>query len=222
MLRLKAKKKNLLDLGWNNNIQVIANCIRLEEVDLKQSWSRKKNILFLGRVHEVKGVNFLVEAIAHLKDELAEYTITIAGPSEENYVNELKKTAQNLGVLGMIQFIGPIYGEKKWSLYRNADLLVLPSFTENFGIVVPEALASGTPVITTKGTPWEELNTHECGWWIEIGTSALVEALNDFLSCSDKDLERKGRNGRSLVEAKYTSQSVAAEFLKMYEDLINP
>lgn len=218
----ESEKKNLLDLGWNNNIQVIANCIRLEEVDLKQSWSRKKNILFLGRVHEVKGVNFLVEAIAHLKDELAEYTITIAGPSEGNYVNELKKTAQNLGVLGMIQFIGPIYGEKKWSLYRNADLLVLPSFTENFGIVVPEALASGTPVITTKGTPWEELNQYKCGWWVDIGTQPLVNALQEFLSCSEADLKAMGVSGRKLVEKNYTSQSVAAEFLKMYEDLTNP
>lgn len=69
---------------------------------------------------------------------------------------------QELGIERIVNFCGGVYGEKKWKLFREADVFVLPTYSENFGIVVGEALACGTPVITTKGTPWEELNTAHC------------------------------------------------------------
>ena len=216
----ESEKQDLLTLGWNKNIQVIPNCIRLEEVEMKQSWSRKNKILFFGRVHEVKGINYLIEAASYLKDNLDGYTIVIAGPGDVSYINELKMLAQGLGVLNMIEFVGPVYGNDKWKVYRNADLMVLPSHTENFGIVVPEALASGTPVITTKGTPWEELNQYKCGWWVDVGTQPLVNALREFLSCTEADLMAMGISGRKLVEKRYTSQSVSQQFVDMYRNLV--
>ena len=106
-------------------------------------------------------------------------------------------------------------------MYHKADLFVLPTWSENFGIVVPEALASGTPVITTIGTPWSELNELKCGWCTEIGTNPTVAALNKFLLCSDKELEIMGRNGRKLVENKYTSKAIAQQFIDMYGKLLN-
>lgn len=216
----ESEKKNLITLGWNKNVTSIANCVQIDEIQMKTSWERKKNILFLSRVHVKKGINFLIEAVAQLKDELQGYTITIAGPGEESYVNELKQLAISLGVGSMVHFVGPVYAENKWPLYRTADLFVLPTWSENFGIVVPEALASGTPVITTVGTPWEELNTCNCGWWTEIGTEPTVGALRKFLACSDADLEQMGRNGRKLVEDEYTSEAIAKQFVEMYEALV--
>lgn len=215
------EKKNLWDLGWNKKIHVIANCVQIDEIEMKTSWKRNKNILFLSRVHPKKGINFLIEAVAQLKHEFCGYTFTIAGPGENSYINELKMLAQNKDVGELFDFMGPVFGNAKWPLYRKADLFVLPTMSENFGIVVPEALASGTPVITTNGAPWEELNDFKCGWCTDIGTKPLADALKVFLSCSVKDLELMGRNGRKLVEDKYASTAVAGQFVEMYNKLLS-
>ena len=82
--------------------------------------------------------------------------------------------------------------------------------------MVAESLACGTPVITTKGTPWQELETAGCGWWTEIGADALTAALRNFIALTDDELERMGRNGRRLVEEKYSSRKMAEDMVKLY------
>jgi glycosyltransferase involved in cell wall biosynthesis len=110
-----------------------------------------------------------------------------------------------------------VYGEEKWQLFRKADVFVLPTFSENFGIAIAEALASGTPVITTKGTPWTDLVKYNCGWHTEIGTLPTVNALKEFLQLDEMTLESMGRNGRRLIEEKYSTQSMADEMMKLYK-----
>lgn len=213
----ESEKHNLTQLGWNNNIEVIPNCVEIDKITMKESWIRNKNILFLSRVHVKKGINFLIEATANLKTELQGYTINIAGEGEESYINELKQLASKLGVENLIHFIGGVYGDKKWELFKKADLFVLPTHSENFGIVVAEALACGTPVITTQGTPWQELESYHCGWWTEIGTEATTKALKEFLQCTETQLEQMGKNGRKLIEEKYSSQKVAQDMVELYK-----
>lgn len=228
-----SEKENLLRLGWNKNVTVIGNCVQVDQIPMKESWNRKKSILFLSRVHVKKGINFLIEAVAELKEELKDYTVNIAGPGEESYFKELIAQATHLGlnviregnVLNIndssptINFVGSVFGDVKFKMFRDADMFVLPTHSENFGIVVTEALASGTPVITTKGTPWHELETCHCGWWTEIGTQPLIRALKQFLQCSEDKLEDMGHNGRKLVEEQYSSEAIAGQFIRLYESL---
>ena len=158
-----------------------------------------------------------------IAEELNMNTRSISGTMRkllnDGYVEKLRGRAKDLGVADMIQFVGGVYGDKKWKLYGEASLFVLPTHSENFGIVVAEALACGIPVITTKGTPWEDLVTSHCGWWTGIGTQPTVEALKDFLNKTDTELSEMGENGRKLVRERYSSSAIARQFLKMYSQL---
>lgn len=212
----ESERRNLLRLGYNSRIAVIANGIGVESISMKQSWKRNKQILFLSRIHIKKGIEFLLEAVAALKELIDGYTINIAGEGDAGYIEQLKNKAKALGIDGLVHFCGGVYGEQKWRLFREADLFALPTYSENFGIVVAEALACGTPVITTKGTPWEDLETHHCGWWTEIGTNPLAEALKSFLALDEQKLEAMGRNGRQLVERKYSAKKMAEDMLSLY------
>lgn len=215
----KSEEFNILRLRWNRKVCVIPNCVQVDKIKLKSSWGKKKKILFLSRIHVKKGIEYLIGAAAKMREELKGYKIIIAGQGEFDYVNSLKSMAEEKKVGKIFNFVGPVYGDDKWAYYRNADFFILPTHSENFGIVVPEALASGTPVVTTHGAPWEELNTYNCGWWVPIGMPPMVDALRWILSRNEVDLEGMGRNGRRLVEERYSSQSVAVKFMEMYFQL---
>lgn len=221
-----SERDSLLRLGWNKNVHVIGNCVDVDGISLKHSWKRTGEILFLSRVHVKKGVNFLIEAVAAINEEYKKKDeecpisrCTIAGEGDAAYMEELQGMATRLGVAHIVDFIGGVYGNRKWNLFKRADLFVLPTHSENFGIVVAEALACGTPVITTKGTPWQELETKHCGWWKDIGTEDTTKALKEFLTISEHGLEQMGKNGRMLVEEKYSTGIISRQFMQMYKFL---
>lgn len=213
------EKDNLLRLGWNPRIAVIPNAVNLEELPIKDNWSLKKRIVFMSRLHVKKGIELLLEALSHLKPDLDGYEVIIAGEGEPDYVETLKKAAISFGLSEGVKFIGGVYGAEKVRLLQSADFFVLPTYSENFGIVVAEALACGTPVITTQGTPWKELEDHACGWYIQVGLGALENHLQKAISVPEEELKRMGLHGRKLVENKFTVQTVAQKFLGIYKTL---
>ena len=216
-----SERDNLLALGYNRNIHVVKLGIDADGIEMKQSWKKSKKILFLSRVHVKKGIDYLIEATAMLRNELQGYKILVAGEGDEEYVVSLKKQILSLGLQDIMELIGGVYGEQKWELFRQADFFVLPTHSENFGLAIAEALASGTPVITTVGTPWSDLNSSHSGAWIEIGTQPLVETLRRFLAYSETELELMGRNGRHLIESRYSAKIMAEEMMEGYKTVLS-
>lgn len=215
----ESEKENLLKLGYNSNIKIVKLGIDAESIIMKTSWKKNKQLLFLSRVHVKKGINYLIEAADILRDDLQGYKILVAGEGDADYVASLKQQIMDKGLQDIIQLIGGVYGNKKWELFQTSDFFVLPTHSENFGLAIAESLASGTPVITTVGTPWNDLNSSNAGAWIEIGTQPLVETLRRFLSLSDGELETMGKNGRKLIETKYSAKVMAEEMMKVYDSL---
>lgn len=215
----ESEKQNLLKLGYNSNIKIVKLGIDAESIAMKTSWKKSKQLLFLSRVHVKKGINYLIEAADILRDELQGYKILVAGEGDADYVASLKQQIMDKGLQDIIQLIGGVYGDKKWELFQTSDFFVLPTHSENFGLAIAESLASGTPVITTVGTPWNDLNSSNAGAWIEIGTQPLVETLRRFLSLSDGELEAMGKNGRKLIETKYSAKVMAEEMMEVYQTI---
>jgi len=126
-------------------------------------------------------------------------------------------------------FTGALNDDAKWDAYDRADLFVLPTYSENFGIVVAEALWVGVPVITTKGTPWSELEEYKCGKWIDLPAEgsnpstweALDEALGSMMLMSDAERGEMGMRGKKLVEEKYTWEAVCGKIAEGYESILN-
>jgi glycosyltransferase involved in cell wall biosynthesis len=179
----------------------------------------KQKILFLSRLHPKKGVELLLEAGGILRAQNRNFELIIAGPGEADYVQRLKKLATQLGLQDSTHFLGMVRGEIKLSLYELADVFVLPTHQENFGLVLPEALACGTPVVTTRGTDiWRELA--EAGAKIvENRPAELARAIAELLD-DDQLRARLGAQGRHYVQNWLAQDKVLAGYEQMYRDTI--
>jgi glycosyltransferase involved in cell wall biosynthesis len=207
---------NIQNLGFKKPISIIPNGINLTEVKKVKTNYGTKKMVFLSRIHPKKGIELLLSAWRQI--ETKGWSLQIAGNGDVQYIEKLKKSASDLT---NVVFVGPLFGESKWDFLRSGDVMVLPTYSENFGIVVVESLAVGVPVITTKGTPWEELNTCNCGWWIPLGINSLQSKLQEAMLTKDNKLAIMGKNGRQLIEDKYSVKSVAINIKKMYSKILN-
>ncbi len=177
-------------------------------------------VLFLGRLDPIKGLDLLLAALAKVKSEHPTALLVVAGRGESECTTKLRRQASELGLDGDVLWTGYLAGEDKLAALNAATVFVLPSGSESFGLVVAEALASGLPVIATKGTPWQELETYRCGWWVELGPEPLLRALREALSTSDEERREMGRRGRQLIESKYTWPRIARQINAMYAQVL--
>ena len=179
-------------------------------------------MVFLSRIHPIKGLERLLRAIHKIgASKFKNWTLIVAGFQEANHDKHLTKLIDELGLNSLVSFVGPKFGQDKIELLSNASVFVLPSYNENFGIVVTEALGRGVPVLTTKGTPWSELETRNCGWWVENSEEGLMDGLNQVLKTDPKTLSLMGERGKALVLDKYTWEDNVKNTLELYNWLIN-
>jgi glycosyltransferase involved in cell wall biosynthesis len=211
--------ESLRCLGFKRPIAIIPHGIRpVAEKPADRSSDpagphRLHTVLFLSRLHPVKGLPNLIKAWARLAPQ--GWRLVIAGPDQGGHLQEIQALIRRHGLGETVQYVGEVRDEVKSALYRAADLFVLPTHTENFGIVVAEALAHGVPVITTRGAPWAELETHRCGWWIDIGEEPLVKALQEAMAMSDEVRHEMGARGREFAQ-RYEWSDVARQLHAAY------
>jgi glycosyltransferase involved in cell wall biosynthesis len=171
--------------------------------------------LYLGRIHPKKGLKQLVAAWAFVEKEFTQWRLRIVGPSENQHAEELQSLVAALG-LRHVSFEAPLFGPEKLAAYRTAAVSVLPTLNENFGLVVAEALAAGTPVICTKGAPWAGLVTEQCGWWIDHGVEPLAAALRTAMTTSQQLRTEMGQRGRDWMLREFSWERVARDMAATY------
>lgn len=202
-------------LGFENHIYIIPNGIDITDIsEVKIDYGTRK-MVFLSRIHPKKGIELLLEAWRNCNTN--GWTLEIAGNGDENYIEKLNQSAQDIN---NVHFVGAKFGEEKWSFLKSADIMILPTHSENFGIVVAEALAVGVPVITTQGTPWEDLEIYKCGWWIKLSVLNLENIIAKLMLMPVDELRNMGVNGRKLVSEKYDIKMVAKKIINLYQDVL--
>jgi glycosyltransferase involved in cell wall biosynthesis len=219
------------DFGLKNPIAIIPNGIPDDWLDCRgdgQAFcsqykipNNKRVLLFLSRITPKKGLPMLIEALSNIREQLEDWHLVIAGADEFNHQVTIEKLINSNKLDDKVTFVGPIFGQAKRDAFSAAELFVLPTLSENFGIAVIEALGASTPVLTTKGAPWEELVNYNCGWWPDVNTAALTDALLHSLRLTPEELMLMGRRGKELVAAKYTWPASARMTIELYEWLLH-
>lgn len=173
-------------------------------------------LMYLGRLSPKKGIENLLEAISLLKG--SNISLNIYGTGDRDYTERLKLLAEQLGLLGEeVSFIGHVDGEAKSAAFAKADVCVVPSYTENFCMVVAEALAHGVPVIASHGTPWAAVEVKGCGLWVDNIPDSLVQAINKMRVMA---LPEMGNIGRSWMEQEFSWSSAANDMLSHYKQVV--
>jgi len=178
---------------------------------------RPKIAFFLGRVYPIKGLLTLIQAWARVRPR--NWCLRIAGPDEAGHRKEVERAAAAAGIAESVSFIGEVAPKMKQSEFSKADLFVLPSYSESFGMAVAEALAHGLPVLTTTGTPWSTLQQNGCGWWVEPTTDGLAAGLRAATALERDALRAMGAKGRQFVRAQFSWRYAAERLVAAYQIL---
>lgn len=240
-----------LEVGWNKSLGFkncfIAPLGTNEHQFHSPTPTRNSNythtLLFVGRIYPVKGLVNLIRAwtivnsqpITHNSQNRAipfsnsnsklqphhNWKLRIVGPDQAGHQAELENLVLELGLGESVEFVGSKFGDELSEEYDNCDCLVLPSFTENFGATIVDALAHGKPCIASTFTPWNELQDRGCGWWVSNEPGKLANAIRKMIDAGGENRREMGLRGRKLVEEKYAWDAVVKAMVNGYEEVLD-
>jgi glycosyltransferase involved in cell wall biosynthesis len=195
---------------------IVPNGVDIPAVLADREWLPNGNLrlMYLGRLSPEKGIENLLHALVQLNDPRV--SLTIFGIGATAYTAELKSLAAQLGLLERgVSFAGHVNGNAKHEAFRMTDVCVVPSHTENFSMVVAEALAHGVPVIASWGTPWQQIRDKRCGLWVENSPESLGQAISTIRLCN---LSQMGHRGREWMRTEFAWNSIARAMHRVYEE----
>jgi glycosyltransferase involved in cell wall biosynthesis len=183
--------------------------------------SRFRIILFLSRIHPKKGLDTLAHTWGNLAPKFPEWHLLIVGHDHNNHWSEVEAIFKSYNIIDRYTFAGHLTGEARLAAYSASELFVLPTYSENFGIVVAEALMAKLPVITTNMTPWDEIVVQKCGWIIQPCQDQLMNAMYQAFRLSEGALREMGQRGRDFVQNSLSWESVATQMKVLYQWMLN-
>lgn len=208
------------NVGYRGRIIISPNGVNLPS-SLPACSSRcdgRHRMLFLSRIHPKKGLVELMRAWARIKKD--GWLLEIVGNDSDGYWTIVDREIKSLGIADSVVWVGPTGDREKWGKYCSADCFVLPTHTENFGIVIAEALYAGLPVITTQGAPWGALIERGCGWWTPISVEAIADAMRDAMAMTDSQRAVMGRKGHDYVCDSFSWGKTAERLADDYRKVI--
>lgn len=207
------------NFGYKTKIVCIPNYMLLPKLIkiYKQPY-----LLFLGRIHPKKALENLLKAIANSTRIISSnFSLKVAGDFNNEYGDSLMKWVSEHKLNHKIEFLGHIEGKDKQTIIAAARCLVMPSHTENFGNVVIEALAQSTPVIASKGTPWEILQQKKAGFWVDNNPESLGKAIEKIIEMPDMEYEQYSKNALQLVHEEFDILNKVSDWVEVYSSATN-
>ena len=185
-------------------------------------WSELQNrrvILFLSRIHEKKGCDLLLEAFARVAAEDDSLHLVMAGPAELRLLTALKTEARRLKIESRITWAGMLEGDAKWAAFRLAEVLCLPSHQENFGIVVAEALACGTPVlISNKVNIWREIESDRAGFVGDDSVDGTERSLRRWMGLDQGERAEMGARALHCFESRFQAHRAGERLIEIIRE----
>ena len=194
---------------------IVPNGVELARHIRRKESGGEFRITYLGRLHPIKGIENLIDACKLLQGDAEPWHLKIAGAGESDYAKILSAKAASVQPRGRIEFLGEVEGAAKEDLFASSDVVVAPSYVENFGMVIAEALAHEVPVIAGRGTPWEGLNANRCGLWVENAPESLAASIRQI---REMPLQEMGRRGRIWMEREFSWQAVSRQMLAGFQE----
>lgn len=213
----EAELIHIRNFGLKNPVAIIPNCLYMPIMPtIRQKENSIRRVGFVGRIHRIKNIDVLIHAWLKLGEKTKEAELYIIGDGDVIYKQELEALAKKSN-LNNIHFLGFLSGEALKNFVASLDYQVLPSQSENFGMVVPEALICGVPVIASTGTPWKELEINRCGWWVDSTIDVISQTLSRALVLDEDSRKIMGDRGRQLVVDNYLMDKVSLKMKQLYE-----
>lgn len=214
--------KHYRALGFNNPVAVLPNPIEIKGIiDRSVHQPDRMRIGYLGRVHPRKRIERLIYAFNALHHELQDAELLIIGADDKQYEAFLHEEVKRLHLESNVRFTGFLTGKEKDEAIMSLSYLAVPSDFENFGNIVTEALVRGVPVIASKGMPWQELETYNCGWWIDNDQETINQTLLEAVSLPEEKRIQMGINGKNLIRAEYSVPTLGEKMKRLYEWVLN-
>lgn len=211
----KEEMFHIRSLGIVSPIAVIPNSIEINiDFDSSTLSQLPNQIGFVGRFDPIKNLELLLQSWAVSGKFYPNWELVLMGDGDYQYTNSLKALASSLGIEN-IRFTGFLSGKDKESAFSKFKYLVLPSKSENFGMVVPEALLRKIPVIASAGTPWEDLNEYNAGWWFKMNIDSLSLCIEKVLNLNEYDRNLMGVNGYSMVKNRFSIEAVSMQMKEL-------